>query len=296
MTEKAVAPGAARDPTMMEACLSNALRMLPIKHGAHRILDRLKPSAWTGGSPVVDIPYRGHVVRMDVSDLVGWHFLMLRNFDPEVTEVLERFSAGDEGDVFWDIGANKGACSYEIATALPRARIVAIEPQQEMQALLRKNLAAIAPGRHELWRFGIGESPGFGEIFIPQGNSGAASMLAAHRTAASRTELVPVTTAAAVRELSAFGWPTIVKIDVEGSEPSVVRSLEPAFADARVRCCVFECHPPEAAGYAAIRACTEKHGYSLHAIRKTAFSTTLVPAPFLAPGSTDYAIVRHDLG
>jgi hypothetical protein len=51
-----------------------------------------------------------------------------------------------------------------------------------MQALLRKNLAAIAPGRHELWRVGIGESPGFGEIFIPQGNSGAASMLKAHRT------------------------------------------------------------------------------------------------------------------
>ena len=121
-------------------------------------------------------------------------------------------------------------------------------------------------------------------------------MLPAHRTAAGRTEVVPVTTAAAVRELSAFGWPTIVKIDVEGFEPSVIRSLEPAFAGARVRCCVFECHPPEAAGYAAIRACTEKHGYSLHAIHKTAFSTTLVPAPVLVPGSTDYAIVRHDLG
>jgi hypothetical protein len=69
----------------------------------------------------------------------------------------------------------------------------------------------------------------------------------------------------------------------------VVRSLEPAFAERAREVLRVRVPPAESAGYAAIRACTEKHGYSLHAIRKTAFSTTLVPAPVLVPGSTDYA-------
>jgi len=295
MIETAVESGIARSPTVLESCFSNVLRMLPIKHGAHRILDRVKPTPWRHGSHLVDVPYRGHVVRMDISDLVGWHFLMLRNFDPEVTEVIERFGAGDDGDVFWDVGANKGACSYEIATRLPLAKIVAIEPQQGLQALLEKNLAAIAPGRHELFPVGIGETPGFFDIFIPEGNKGAASMVRNHRRDSARVEVVQVRTAESVRAQSRYGWPTIIKIDVEGFEPAVVKSLEAAFVCGSVRCCVFECHPTEAAGYESIRACTEKHGYRLHAIHKTPFATNLVPAPTLVRGSTDYAIVRRDL-
>jgi FkbM family methyltransferase len=286
----------ARRPTLLEACFSTALRMLPLKHGAHRILDRLRPRPWVRGSSLVDVPYRHHVVRMDVSDLVGWHFMMLRNFDPEVTEVLTRFASHVQDDVFWDIGANKGACSYAMATALPHARIVAIEPQQGMQSLLRRNLAALAPGRHEVCPVAIGEAPGSLEIFIPHGNKGAASMVPTRRVARGRVESVQVSTAQAVQAQSAFGWPTLVKIDVEGFEVPVIRSLEPAFAGGHVRCCVFECHPTEHAAYAAILAATQRHGYRAYAIRKTPFSTTLVRAPRLVKGSSDYAIVRHVAG
>jgi FkbM family methyltransferase len=292
MPEYMAASAAARQLTVLESCFSHALRMLPLKHGAHRILDRMKPAPWVRGSPLVDVPYRGHRIQMDVSDLVGWHFLMLRNFDPEVTEVLKRFSSEEGDDVFWDVGANKGACSYEIATALPNAKIVAIEPQQGLQALLSKNLAVVAPGRHVVCPVGIGESPGTFEMFIPHGNAGAATMVPTRRGVRGRVEVVRVSTAEVVRQLSEYGWPTLVKIDVEGFEPSVVRSMVPAFAVRRVRCCVFECHPSEAVAFATIRACTERHGYRVHAIRKTAFATALVPAPQLLPGSTDYAIVR----
>lgn len=295
MLEDAVGRTAVRSPTPLESCLSGVLRMLPIKHGAHRILDRLKPRPWVRGAHLVDLPYRGHVLRMDVSDLVGWHFLMLRNFDPEVTEVIERFGTGDERDVFWDVGANKGACSYEIATILRKARIVAIEPQRAMQALLRRNLEAVARGRHEIHPVGIGETAGNFEIFIPDGNSGAASMVAHRPGRQGRVERVEVDTAQGILQRSRYGWPTLVKIDVEGFEPSVIRSLEPAFASGSVRCCVFECHAGESAGYQSIRQCTERHGYRLHAIRKSAFATRLVPAAELAAGATDYAIVRRDL-
>lgn len=250
---------------------------------------------WVKGPRLVDVPYRGHVVRMDVSDLVGWHFFMLRNFDPEVTEIIERFSVGDERDVFWDIGANKGACSYEIATSLPRARIVAVEPQRGMQTLLTKNLRSVAPGRHEIFPVAIGVVAGSADIFIPEGNRGAASMVADHRSAAVATEKVEVTTCDAIRQRSRYGWPTIVKIDVEGYEPAVIQSLEPAFASGSIRCCVFECHASESAGFKTIVRCTQAHGYRVHAIRKSPFATHLAAAASLVQGATDYAIVRSDL-
>lgn len=102
---------------------------------------------------------------------------MLQSFDPEVTEVLKKFALHDYGDVFWDIGANKGACSYEIATALPNSKIVAIEPQEIMQGLLKSNLDILAPGRHEIVKVGIGEKPGFFDLVIPQGNRGRTSLV-----------------------------------------------------------------------------------------------------------------------
>lgn len=295
MSDCAIAPGRARRPTLSESCLSFILRAIPIKHGGHRILDRLKPTKWAAPSGLVEFAFNGHKVQMDISDLVGWHFFIMKHFDPEVTEIIERFSAGDSTDVFWDIGANKGACSYEIATALPLSKIVAIEPQQEMTGLLEKNLAVLAPGRHEVLSVGIGETAGRFNIIVPSGNRGRASLIHKERGGQTFTEAVQIITGEDIARQSRFGWPTLVKIDVEGFEPSVMRSLEPAFVTGKVRCCVFERHPTDDDDFGGIISNIERYGYRVYAIRKNAFSTWLVSSPTILPGSTDYAIVRNDL-
>jgi len=285
----------ARQPTGTELLISFILRALPIKHGRHRILDRLKPAKAPSSSPVVEFPYHGQIVQMDISDLVGWHFYMLKNFDPEVTEIIERFSAGDDTDVFWDIGANKGACSYEIATSLPLSKIVAIEPQQSMSDLLVRNLDLLAPGRHEVFPVGIGPTAGHSKLTIPSGNRGRASLVQNGNIDDSFTELVELATGEQVVRRSRYGWPTLIKIDVEGFEASVMESLEIGFLRGQIRCCVFECHKEECAGFETIRSNMERFGYRIYAIHKTAFSTLLVPAPRIVSGATDYAIVRADL-
>lgn len=283
-----------RKPTVLESSLSLLFRMLPLKHGAHRLLDRVRPATWVKGTPVVDVPYRGHIVQIDVSDLVGWHFLVMRNFDPEITEVLERFACGNGADVFWDIGANKGTLSYEMAVALPRCKIVAIEPQRCMTDLLAENLETLARGRYEVFAVGIGDTAGTFDLVIPPNNRGRGS-LTGERAEGHLVEQVEVVTAETVRRLSRYGWPTVVKIDVEGFEPEVVRSLRPAFASRRVRCCVFECHASQECNFQQIRAATANLGYGLYAITKTPFSTRLVPATHLVRAATDYALIRDDL-
>ena len=114
-----------RQLTSGEAALSWMLRHLPIKHGAHRILDRLCPKQWVNGDPVVNLGFSGKRLTLDISDLVGWHFAMLRNFDPEVAEIILKFADNSSEEIFWDIGANKGTLSYQIARKLPKAKIVA---------------------------------------------------------------------------------------------------------------------------------------------------------------------------
>jgi len=284
-----------RKPTLLEACLSLLLRSLPLKHGAHRILDKIKPAPWSNSTPLVELTYKGRILQMDVSDLVGWHLFVIRSFDPEVTEIIERFAYGDERDVFWDIGANKGACSYEIATSLPLSRIVAIEPQRALCDLLETNLAVLAPGRHEVFQSGIGESPGYFDLVIPKGNRGRASLVGVEINDQNIIEHIEITTAESIAQQSRYGWPSIVKIDVEGFEPSVTKSLAPAFSDKHIRCCVFECHPTKTIEYESIRASTERLGYLIYAICKTVYATDLVLAPTMVKGATDYAIIRKDL-
>jgi FkbM family methyltransferase len=283
-----------RKPTLLESGLSLAFRLLPLKHGAHRLLDRLRPATWVNGPSVVDVPYRGHTLRIDVSDLVGWHFLVMRNFDPEITEVLQRFACRNGADVFWDIGANKGALSYEMAVCLPSCKIVAIEPQRCMTGLLADNLETLARGRYEVFTVAIGATPGSCELVIPPDNRGRAS-LTGLKGAGCFVEQVEVVTADVVRRQSRYGWPTVVKIDVEGFEPEVIRSLKPAFASRRIRCCVFECYASQACSFQQIRTATQKLGYGVYAITKTPFSTRLTPATHLVRAATDYALIRDDL-
>lgn len=284
-----------RKPSLLEMVLSYILRGLPIKHGAHRILDRLRPTRWGTASSLVELKYSGSLIKMDISDLVGWHFFILKSFDPEVTEIIVKFSAGDHSDVFWDIGANKGACSYQVASSLPLAKIVAIEPQQVMKSLLENNLNILARGRHQIMSVGVGEIPGYFKIVIPCGNRGRASLVHNDSNDQNITEEIQIITAEDIRKQSGYGWPTLIKIDVEGFEPSVIKSLEGAFKCRKVRSCVFECHPTEINGFEAIRASTEKFGYRIFAITKTAFTTGLIPVLSLVSGSTDYVIVRNDL-
>ncbi len=82
---------------------------------------------------------------------------MLRSFDPEVVATLYEVASHDEHPVFWDIGANKCACSYEISQLLPTAKIVAIEPQPALRDANVFNLMNTCPGRFEYVQAGIGE-------------------------------------------------------------------------------------------------------------------------------------------
>ena len=286
---------ACRAMSTAESVLSALLRVLPLKHGRHRLLDKIKPVHWACTTTVVKTPYKGRELVMDVDDLVGWHFLMLKSFDPEVSEVLCAVGEASQRQLLWDIGANKGACAYAVATALPRSQVVLIEPQAGLTDLLQHNMQQLAPGRFEVHAVGIGARQETLELAIPGDNKGRASLVFDVGAEACRKVMVQICTAQQVESRSAFGWPTLVKIDVEGFEPQVFESLAPALGSREIEAIVFENHAEQEHAFAAIRGTVQQHGYKLFAIRKGPFSTQLQACEAIVPTATDYAVIRDDL-
>jgi FkbM family methyltransferase len=278
-----------------ESLLSALLRALPVKHGRHRLLDKIKPEHWPHASTVVKTPYKGHELLMDADDLVGWHFLMLKSFDPQVSEVLCAVGRSSERQVMWDIGANKGACAYAMATELPRSQVVLIEPQAELSGLLEHNMQKLAPGRFELHAVGVGAREEMLELVIPGDNKGRASLVLDVDAADCRKVMVPMRTAQQIADDSAFGWPTLAKIDVEGFEPQVFASLAPALTARACEAIVFENHPWQSDAFAQILAIVQPCGYRVFAIHKSAFATQLRACDAIVPAATDYAVIRDDL-
>lgn len=230
---------------------------------------------------------------MDPSDLVGYHFLVLRSFDPEVTEILCSLASGN--DVFWDIGANKGTCSYAVAASLTACKIVAIEPQGTLAELTRANLHQLAHGRFEVHECGIGIQEESLTLNIPRSNQGRASFLPENFSDDSEQITVQIRTASQISKMSAFGPPTLVKIDVEGYEQFVIESLVPIIAARNCRAIVFENHHDKVAAFKTISKIAEDNRYKIYAIKKTPFSTKLHEATSTLDGSTDYVMIRDDI-
>jgi FkbM family methyltransferase len=284
-----------RQLSISETLLSLILRALPVKHGKHRLLDRVAPKAWNKSGKLVTLSIRGCEVIVDPHDLVGWHFVILRSFDPEVVEILEKVCNPGLEEVFWDIGANKGTCFCNLAAKLPLLNVVAIEPQASLSVHNINNLNSICLGRYEYVQTGIGEEEAKLTLIIPKANLGRASLHIQQSNPDDICEVIRIQTAQQIVESSKFGWPTVAKIDVEGHEPQVFRSLVPCFASRMCKAIVFENHKSEAKAFETIKSVTEPHGYKIYGIRKSLWSTMLVPTKEQLSQVTDYAVIRTDL-
>lgn len=128
--------------------------------------------------------------------------------------------------VFVDIGANQGLYSLVAASSRNCRQAIALEPVAATYALLRRNIAANGRTITAL-PFGISVEDATLPIYIAPNHSGAASL---HGEGAA--EHITIRTAEALAEHIQPALPIVVKIDVEGHETFVARSLADAsFAD-----------------------------------------------------------------
>jgi FkbM family methyltransferase len=222
-----------------------------------RILSDLR-TARAGFTPV-DTSWGGRVI-VDPTRAIGRSIVTTGLFDLAVSEVLARLI--DSGDTVIDAGANVGYMTVLAGTAAGRAgRVLAFEPHPELFEVLQRNAAYAS-------RFGcaiearqvaLGERQGLASLRIPAsfaGNDGLATLVDGPAAGS-----VPVT----VERLDDVvdGPVSVMKLDVEGSEASVLRGAHRLLTGHRLRHIVFEEH--DAGRSEVVRMLTDA-GYHLFAL------------------------------
>lgn len=149
----------------------------------------------------------------------------IRGENPEY-EVMK--SLLSDGDTFVDVGANFGTFSL-LASRIVGASgtVIAVEPQERLAAMIEESLMLSEIQHCKVERVACGSASGERTLLVPVDDSGRAGFFAGFSGRPGHTEQrVMVTTLDALLERHRGTPPTLIKIDVEGSEIDVLDGAE----------------------------------------------------------------------
>ncbi len=149
-----------------------------------------------------------------------------------------------EGDTFVDVGANEGYFSI-VASKLvgPTGRVISIEPQSRLQAVLFRNLAENSADNVRIVQSAIADVTGTATLSLaPDMNTGSSGIF---RTTKYRnpTESVPVTTLRAMVDLLGLKTVRLMKMDIEGFEYEAILGSRSLFNQSVIENIALELHP-----------------------------------------------------
>jgi FkbM family methyltransferase len=176
------------------------------------------------GPEHVAATYFGARMHCNPRDLIQRMVLYFGVWEPDVSRVIQQNLQG--GDVFVDIGANIGYDTLLASTRVGTAgRVVAIEASPRTFALLQRNLALNPAATNvRAVNVAVSDRPGRLDLYEQdEGNIGAATTLASRggslMASVDALPLDEILTAEEVQKLR------LVKMDVEGAEPPILRHL-----------------------------------------------------------------------
>lgn len=161
---------------------------------------------------------------VDTGDLIGSELAISGTWEPHVTAAFRELLSRE--DVCVDVGANIGYFTL-LASQLvgPSGRVYAFEPLPSVYAMLRSNLELNSVTNVTALCVAAGDTDGRAHLYVaPSGHSSIRPLDARSTLMTVRTcrldSIVPTSDLARIK---------LVKIDVEGYEPEVVRGLEGVF-------------------------------------------------------------------
>ncbi len=201
----------------------------------------------------------------DPTRVIGRSILRTGIFDIAVSEALARLIS--PGDTVVDAGANIGYMTVLASMAAgPSGRVWAFEPHPGLFAVLQRNVAAVRAehniARTELHEAALGQQPGNAELHLPphfESNDGVASMGPIAESGGQSVIVQVETLDGVLGDESA----AVLKLDVEGFEPQVLRGSVRTLAAHRVLHVVFEDHA--IAGSEVVRILSEA-GYHIFSL------------------------------
>jgi FkbM family methyltransferase len=192
-----------------------------------------------------------------MDEIIAPNLIVYRQWEADLSRILS--AAAHKDTVFIDVGANFGYFTCLIGSAIGphgTGRIIAVEPNQKLIPLLRKNIAinwSMCP--IEIHDCALADREAMLNFFVPADRASNASL----SPLSAETADAPALLVHAKRLDSIVNANTpvdLMKIDVEGHEVTVLRGAEGVIARSPDLRIVIEWSPAqmEAAGYAAIDA------------------------------------------
>ena len=172
----------------------------------------------------------GQTITLDFRDISAFCWLHHALGEPfEETGLLKAMSSviNDES-VVWDVGANCGKVSYHLAKESPAKQVVFFEPIAAMYAI---SLSATAPfSRVSGMNVALSNLNGYAELLIPKSNSTIAGIGIAEGASRVETCIIECRTGDSLVSAGTVPPPTVIKIDTEGHELSVLGGLRDVIA------------------------------------------------------------------
>ncbi len=232
------------------------LTYFPLRNGKGRVYQAvqdklLPPERW------VTLKVRqGFWLRLDLLDPAQRYIYFFGEYD-ERHEIKLLTRLLRPGDRVWDVGANIGYYTL-IAAGLvgPRGQVVAFEPAAHAWRALRDNVALNPQAPIRLERLALSDKGGQATLHRHADYADGGASLQARPGYHQDTELVATTTLDNYLAQSQGQPPTLLKIDVEGHEESVLRGGQKLLTGPQAPILLLEMNEParlgqflQAAGY-----------------------------------------------
>ncbi|WP_422931610.1 FkbM family methyltransferase [Singulisphaera sp. PoT] len=191
----------------------------------------------------------GYNVKLDLADDIH-RWIYLGCYEPEETALLREHLK--PGMNFLDVGANIGYFTLLAASIVgPSGRIFSVEPSPACSTRLAESVQANGIKNVRIERMGLSDQPGTSVLHIPRAEdrNHTPSMISWNEGESTSIE-VPVRTLDAMIEEWGIDTIDVMKIDVEGYEPTIFRGASHALASGRIKAilCEFNAYYLEAAG------------------------------------------------
>ena len=139
--------------------------------------------------------------------------------EPDTVNFIREEVSSD--DVVLDIGANKGIVTYFLGKAAgPRGRVLAFEPQPEMEAQIHRVANAFRLGNVEVFPIGLSDREETASLF--RGEAGSTAVLESGRDWQTDEITIQIQTLDGFLEKEGVGKVDFIKCDVDGYEMHVL--------------------------------------------------------------------------
>jgi len=188
-------------------------------------------------------PLHGGQLLAPLDDYVGRAAFYMGDLDPKLTAIVRRLLR--PGDVALDIGANLGVMTVLFSRLVgPAGRVLSFEPNPRVLERTRQTTAKLSNVR--LCEFALGPRPDTLELVAPARNLGSGSLVVDNQRfgADAKRATVPVERLDDVLAREGVNAVRLVKMDVEGFEPQVLRGAERCLREIRPQVILFEMNQP----------------------------------------------------